>query len=102
MGLDPAHRTQHRFSFVNLRVLLDATTKNTPEQKEIRAAYTSRFFQALIKIYTPCNLPNLFSCQISSSPACTGCPPKRVWIVPTSGCATPPSSNPMFGVKRLS
>jgi hypothetical protein len=21
MGLDPAHRTQHRFSFVNLRVL---------------------------------------------------------------------------------
>ena len=59
------------------------------------------FSQALIKIYTPCNLPNLFSCQISSSPACTGCPPKRVWIVPTSGCATPQSSNPMFGVKRL-
>jgi hypothetical protein len=25
------------------------------------------YYQALIKIYTPCNLPNLFSCQISSS-----------------------------------
>jgi hypothetical protein len=46
-------------------------------------------------------LPNLFSCQISSSPVFTGCPPRRVWIVPTSGCATPQSSNPMFGAKRL-
>jgi hypothetical protein len=26
----------------------------------------------------PCRLPNLFSCQISSSPAFTGCPPKQV------------------------
>jgi hypothetical protein len=59
------------------------------------------FSQALIKIYTPCNLPNLFSCQISSSPVFTGCPPRRVWIVPTSGCATPQSSNPMFGAKLL-
>ena len=63
----------------------DVTTRNTPEQKEIRAAYTSRFFQALIKIYTPCNLPNLFSCQISSSPAFTGCPPRRVWVLPPRG-----------------
>src|SRR5208282_6709233 len=47
---------------------------------ENHAAYTSRFFQALIKIYTPCNLPNLFSCQISSS----GEPPLVVGLWPVS------------------
>jgi len=50
---------------------------------------------ALIKIYFALYLPNLFSCQSSSSlpdgasPVSTADPPERVWIV----------SNPMFGVK---
>src|SRR5271167_2643172 len=84
-----------RASLNSLQRLL--TVRNLQRQKEIpRHTHQQGFIQALIKIYTPCNLPNLFSCQISSSPAFTGCPPRRVWIVPTSGCATPQSSNPMF------
>jgi hypothetical protein len=36
----------------------------------------------------PCRLPNLFSCQTSSSPICIGCPPRRVELLPTQ-CSAP-------------
>ena len=104
--LNPAHRMQHRFSlrtFVPfVLTILTQPEEHSRDKRDPRHIHQQGFIQALIKIYTPCNLPNLFSCQISSSPVCTGCPPRRVWIVPTSGCATPQSSNPMFGAKRLS
>ena len=52
---------------------------------------------ALIKIYFALYLPNLFSCQSSSSLLYgaeprhhTADPPKRAWV----------ASNPMFGVKE--
>jgi hypothetical protein len=52
----------------------------------------------------PCRLPNLFSCQISSSPACAGSPClSRYGSYSTPKCANFESlSNPMFGAKRLS
>src|SRR6267378_3581330 len=36
----------------------------------------------------PCRLPNLFSCQTSSSPTCVSCPPGRVELLPTQ-CSAP-------------
>src|ERR1700730_9699687 len=52
----------------------------------------------------PCRLPNLFSCQISSSPACAGSPRLSGYgPYSTPKCANFESfSNPMFGAKRLS
>jgi hypothetical protein len=52
----------------------------------------------------PCRLPNLFSCQISSSPACAGSPClSRYGSYSTPKYANFKSlSNPMFGAKRLS
>ena len=43
-------------------------------RSRLRVTYPSGLLQALIKFVStsPCNLPNLFSCQISSSPAFTG------------------------------
>jgi len=40
----------------------------------LNAMRTSSFSQALIKIYVALYLPNLFSCQISSSSACADKP----------------------------
>ena len=39
------------------------------------------------KLRSPCRLPNLFSCQISSSLTFASCPPWRVWVLLTSECA---------------
>jgi hypothetical protein len=53
MGLDPAHRTQHRYFFANLCALcgysfrLHRQERSSPE--EIRAAYTSRFLSGTHK-----------------------------------------------------
>jgi hypothetical protein len=48
----------------------------------IRFPHPSRYFFSLgtHKNLQPCRLPNLFSCQISSSSACANCPPGRVWM----------------------
>jgi len=104
--MQPGLRQVHRFfailaadrGYERLRM---TNLKGMSKENDCVLRAPAGFSQALIKIYTPCNLPNLFSCQISSSPAFAGCPPRRVWIVPTSGCATPQSPNPMFGTKRL-
>src|SRR5271156_6441664 len=66
----------------------------------LNAMRTSSFSQALIKIYVALYLPNLFSCQISSSsafadyPACAG-----MGLAYSRVCKLQNSSNPMFGVK---
>ena len=53
MGLDPAHRTQHRHSFVNLvRSVVKAFDFNFGDHsgsEKIRAAYTSRFLSGTHK-----------------------------------------------------
>ncbi len=70
MGLDPAHRMQHRFPSLCQRALrgfafgLPLRALGT---EKFRAAYTSRFSSGTHKNLQPCRLPNLFSCQISSS-----------------------------------
>ena len=61
MGLDPAHRTQHRFSFVRLRVLCGfafrLTTPNPPHRRNPRCVPQQGFSQALIKIYSLVDCP---------------------------------------------
>ena len=87
----------------------DSNHSDTKAQKKPAPHTPAGFLQALIKIYvSPCNLPNLFSCQISSSlksslvvgrwslaknlkPTTTSAaPPRRDWI----------ASNPIFGAKK--
>jgi hypothetical protein len=72
----------------------------------LNAMRTSSFSQALIKIYNALYLPNLFSCQISSSGEASlvvsrwplaknqnlrlsSCPLVRVWVLLSPGCANP-------------
>jgi hypothetical protein len=60
--------------------------------------------QALIKIYVRLViLPNLFSCQISSSSTSVDYPLQQVWVLlnPES-CKLQIASNPMFGARQLS
>ena len=53
MGLDPAHRTQHRHSFVNfvpsVVKAVDFNFGRHSGPEEIRAAYTSRFLSGTHK-----------------------------------------------------
>ena len=84
--MQPGLRQVHRFfailaadrGYERLRM---TNLKGMSKENDCVLRAPAGFSQALIKIYTPCNLPNLFSCQISSSPACTGCPPRRVWVL---------------------
>src|SRR5580698_5221053 len=74
----------------------------------LNAMRTSSFSQALIKIYVALYLPNLFSCQISSSSACWFTaklitPRVRVWVLLIPECANsriPPTQ--CSASKRLS
>jgi hypothetical protein len=85
-SVQPGLRPVHRFfailaadrGYERLRM---TNLKGMSKENDCVLRTPAGFSQALIKIYTPCNLPNLFSCQISSSPACAGCPPKRVWVL---------------------
>jgi hypothetical protein len=45
---------------------------------DLRLTYTSRFLSGTHKNLQPCRLPNLFSCQTSSSLVFTSSPPQRV------------------------
>ncbi len=97
----PAPRTESLLHISNLSL------QANPEH-EIRAAKLLRtpagFSLGTHKNLQPCRLPNLFSCQISSSPACAGSPClSRYGSYSTPKCANFKSlSNPMFGAKRLS
>jgi hypothetical protein len=55
MGLDPAHRTQHRYSFATFAffavIAFAFTAKNTRVQKKSALRTPAGFSQALIKIY---------------------------------------------------
>jgi hypothetical protein len=108
MGLDPAHRMQHRNSLCEplcppWSKLLTLITADTKAQKKSAPHTPAGFLQALIKIYvSPCNLPNLFSCQISSSLTCVSYPAYAGMSLTNPGvCKLPSSSNPMFGAKRI-
>jgi len=108
MGLDPAHRMQHR-NFLRVpscplwSKLLTLITADTKAQKKPAPHTPAGFLQALIKIYvSPCNLPNLFSCQISSSLTFVSYPAYAGMSLTNPGvCKLPSSSNPMFGTKQL-
>src|ERR1700688_4229760 len=113
--------TQHTQSASGFRLSPSAKNKsNTPlklygplllliaHTRLLNAMRTSSFSQALIKIYNALYLPNLFSCQISSSsacwftarliyPACAGMGPAQFGV-----CKPLTASNPMFGARRLS
>ena len=108
MGLDPAHRMQHRkfplrTSVSSVVKAFDFDLSDTKAQKKPAPHTPAGFLQALIKIYvSPCNLPNLFSCQISSSLTCVSYPAYAGMSLTNPGvCKLPSSSNPMFGAKHL-
>jgi len=51
---------------------------------------------------SPCNLPNLFSCQISSSLTFASYPLLQVWVLLTlKPCGPESSSNPMFDANLI-
>src|SRR6266851_829813 len=106
MGLDPAHRTQHRHSFVTfVSSVVKAFDFNSGERKgseEIRAAYTSRFLSGTHKnlqrlvIYPIYSVVKYRPHQLAlDHPASAG-----MGLTKLPECAnSESSSNPMFGVK---
>ena len=78
--------------------VFDFNPSDTKAQKKSAPHTPAGFLQALIKIYvSPCNLPNLFSCQISSSLTCVSYPAYAGMSLTNPGvCKLPSSSNPMF------
>ena len=92
----PAHRTE---SLLHIAILL-----RKPTRSEMRLLRTPAGFSlGTHKNLQPCRLPNLFSCQISSSDQLVS------WLSPslsryefTAPTGKLESSNPMFGAKRLS
>jgi hypothetical protein len=81
----------------------DFDLSDTKPQKKPAPHTPAGFLQALIKIYvSPCNLPNLFSCQTSSSLTCVSYPAYAgMSLTNPRVCKLPSSSNPMFGAKPI-